>query len=695
MSESGSTRFPEGPRLAGSAPRSAAETILNARLIGVPNEVRSEGRAIIIKGEVIAQEKNVLTIRTDRGAIDLQIDPERMKAERIEFKPGQRVEIEIPPERKTDPQQTQSKEISVTIRSSVTARTDTPAPIPQVTATPPRTETQAPPRRSTETPVDIKISGQTPLPELPDQPDTPAPQAPAKTIEQALKGEMIRLMPLPVATPPQITSLPVEILPSVLPPETAQLAPVLPGSQTQAPETLASAARPEVAINQPPALPIVTTPAIPAAEGDTILPLSDNTPMKFQAPLRTEISSAALLPPQGQPTANTINTILSDMDFKALLTPRLAPFGTQSGITANPVSAPSDGVQPQLPMNAMIETIKPPGLMLMPPENTITKADAPFDVTKALANIPADVTTMAAHNLQARLEGFTAQSMPVLSLPVTSGQSLPPLFVMQTAIAPDALAIGTQFQITPQTGTPALAMPGIQPHAPLPMPGYFLTPEPWPVMQDIMQSLQAIAPQAAQNMAGILPSPANAAQMTPAIMFVMAALKGGDLNSLLSEKAIDALRRDGRGHLNGRLSQESNLINRLSGDQAPSTEWRATTLPMVWDGDIHKIALYYKHEREQDNESEGGGGKQTRFLFDLAFNRMGKVQLDGLLRPQKLDLILRTESAISPAMQQQMRRDYTLSLEASGLSGEISFQNKPEQWVNVIAQGKASAGQSA
>ena len=62
---------------------------------------------------------------------------------------------------------------------------------------------------------------------------------------------------------------------------------------------------------------------------------------------------------------------------------------------------------------------------------------------------------------------------------------------------------------------------------------------------------------------------------------------------------------------------------------------------------------------------------------------MGKVQLDGLHRNDRLDLIIRTEDPFSRSMQFQMKAAYTDALETSNLNGDLSFQNDPQNWINI------------
>jgi hypothetical protein len=64
---------------------------------------------------------------------------------------------------------------------------------------------------------------------------------------------------------------------------------------------------------------------------------------------------------------------------------------------------------------------------------------------------------------------------------------------------------------------------------------------------------------------------------------------------------------------------------------------------------------------------------------------MGKVQIDGLFGTQnenqpKLDLILRTADSPAPTMRETMRARFSSVLEASGLTGSLSFQNSQESF---------------
>ena len=110
---------------------------------------------------------------------------------------------------------------------------------------------------------------------------------------------------------------------------------------------------------------------------------------------------------------------------------------------------------------------------------------------------------------------------------------------------------------------------------------------------------------------------------------------------------------------------------------------------MFWEGEIQRITLYTRHENQnqQDDQQDNKNG-QTRFVFDLSLTRMGKVQLDGFLKDQRLDLVIRTQNAFSQPMQQTMRQAYSGALDQTSLSGDLNFQGSTENWVHVLENEK-------
>lgn len=245
--------------------------------------------------------------------------------------------------------------------------------------------------------------------------------------------------------------------------------------------------------------------------------------------------------------------------------------------------------------------------------------------------------------------------------------------------------IETQALVPPNTqNQPAVAsLPTL---APLPPTSFFLTPEIWGSLQDIQTTLHQYSPNIAQSFTGMMPSPSVPQQMGAAALFFLAAMRSGDIQSWLGEKAIDVLKRAGKGDLISKLSGEMSSLARMNADSAGG-EWRMLSMPMAWQSEIHKVVVHYRKEENPEQKDESKGGGTTRFVMDLNLSKIGKVQVDGLFKAsdKRLDAILRTEQSFSGSMKAEMRRIYKDALDETEITGELSFQDTPEHWVNINA----------
>lgn len=59
--------------------------------------------------------------------------------------------------------------------------------------------------------------------------------------------------------------------------------------------------------------------------------------------------------------------------------------------------------------------------------------------------------------------------------------------------------------------------------------------------------------------------------------------------------------------------------------------------------------------------------------MDLALTRMGSMQIDGFSVGKKLDVTLRSEHSLSPAMRETMRARYHGAVSGIGFAGELNF----------------------
>ncbi len=632
MSDSGFPPVPPGnsgsipgPTRPGAEPEDAQP----ARIEFLPRELREVRHPLRLKAEIVAQNRDgSVRVRTAQGDIDIRLPPESPPP-----KPGEKIEIEIRPG--NPPQQAVIRELQ-----------------PEI----PRPAAPTPPVRPAETPVDIELTA-------PSRP--PATEPPPQNRPEPIQPQdIVRILPLAANLAPDIVQAITEIITSTLI-QRAELAAQIIVTPPQTPQPVTDF--------------VHATPAAPPPPAQApIISLSQPTAPIIRVPL------PPLLEPvlHDFPALQTPQAPIPDLSFapplRSFLTPPVPDI-------PSPFLPPPKILSPTLPsqpFEARIDSIVQPDVLILPPgEKTQVAAPQIATPNPAAAIVQGNPDTKTG-----QVVGFIQKNMPVISFgffAAPDGEQAAPIFVIQTPES--TLPVGTQIQIAPQPGAPAIGVATLPPlNAALPATA-FLAPEPtWPVLDQIYQALTHAAPQLAQALANVTPNAAaSPSQLGPAALFFLAAIRSGDIAGWLGDKAADILRRDGKANLISRLSQEGSILNRIAAEPA-SQDWRGFSVPHFWEGQIHKMAVYYKNDG--GNETDREQGKQTRFIFDLSLTRMGKVQLDGLFRASRLDLVVRTETPLSQAMQMEMKRTYAGAIGQTRLAGELSFQNRPEQWVKINPQ---------
>lgn len=603
----------------------------SGKVVTLPDSMQAVARARRVEGEILRQNPDGSTrIKTSDGNIDVQLRGRVPET-------GTRVQIDIPAG--NPPRQ-------VTVRPAPSQpappQGQTPQPVTPQPATPlppqqPPAQTAPPPQTTQpQQPAPAR-----PLPVTPTMPLPPAGQtsaAPPVTMplpEQAV----VRLLP---ATPAQIQQAVQQTLTQI----TAQPAAI---TQTAFTANLVAQSAPDNLITQllnlvraapatpaTPSTPALTTPP-PAASlitpGANFLsqPIAPQTNLTTPS---TPLTSAPVLP-------TSIGANISFQPSTAFFTPAVT--------TATQAAA-----QPMAMLDGTIIKITPPNLQTAQPNLIATPSATPNTIT-------------------ATVIGTMPQGQPLVSFPLTGGGIQHAILQFPASNLP----IGTQLQIVPNVSVPASAAP-----PPLTSTLPLLQGVRWPVLTETLQFLQQAEPALANAMAKALPSPSSPRAMPAAALMFLAAAKAGDLSAWLGDKKIDTLQRLGRGSLLGRLSGDGQQMARLSAEPLSGTDWRAVPLPMFWQSEITKIMLYFK--RDEENQRDQNDGEQTRFIFDLTLSRIGDMQIDGLMRGGRLDLIVRSQSPFSQSMQAHMKQLYHSAIEDVSLRGDLSFQGDPRQWVHVL-----------
>jgi len=445
------------------------------------------------------------------------------------------------------------------------------------------------------------------------------------------------------------------------------------------------------------------------------------------APTQTALNTLTIAPSSGAEASTAqlqiIPALISAIPA-AIAAPQAQGVLPQGLASLNVVQPPSTTVSitsliasaPTTPISAQINSVTQPQISLIAPDVAAPPLtqQAGYDEAR-IARESALPNSGRADRVSARFEGLTQQGQPVFSADLAGqtisatafgqGQSGAPLFALDYALTDAARASlqslpqGLQVELslarpaangalqTATTLQASLAAPST-----LPPITSFLTAELWPAANTLYQNIAQVSAQAANAFAAMTPSPANAAQFGPAVMFFVAAMRSGDVSGWLGNKAIDALQKSGKGQSLSKFMSDGASMSRLAAEPA-ANDWRAMSIPLMYGERVEKVALYYKsQDGSADDESDESKGGFNRFIFNLKPNNMGKVQLDGLYRggigKGRLDLALRTEAPFTQAMKMEMRRIYVDALEGAGVSGELSFQNNPESWVTITPEKK-------
>ncbi|KAA0587683.1 hypothetical protein HUE56_25060 (plasmid) [Azospirillum oryzae] len=281
--------------------------------------------------------------------------------------------------------------------------------------------------------------------------------------------------------------------------------------------------------------------------------------------------------------------------------------------------------------------------------------------------------------LRGTVAGSTPQGQPILAtkqgmLALNVPASLPPGAKVTAALADLAQAT--------QAAAPTLPGP------PGPLDG-----RDWPAMRQLMATLAAADPALAKSMLATMPQPNR--KLTAAIGFFLAAMRGGDAAGWLGDDAASALDKAGRRDLLERLEKDFDGLRREAAEPLPG-DWRSYTIPLM-DANGPKPIKLHVHPLKEDEE---GGGKErsksgSRFVIDLDLSRFGPMQLDGLVRPNHFDLILRSHAALPPDLRVELIQVFADSVRAVGYSGGLSFQSGARSWVKLTRAGQAGLGVSA
>lgn len=206
------------------------------------------------------------------------------------------------------------------------------------------------------------------------------------------------------------------------------------------------------------------------------------------------------------------------------------------------------------------------------------------------------------------------------------------------------------------------------------------------LLNDMVRIIQTIDPALAARVSQQFQA-APGANMGGALLMIFSVLTGGVLTGkptqrsiALSDEIEKALPEGTKSRLIAMLNDDPINLTRFVPDQI-GVEWRGHQLPTPQLPGFSGPVWFYVQQQRQDQYSGGGSNqsvdsnRQTRFVIDMDFTRLGHTQLEGITGPQRIDLKINTGSGLPDAMQKELRDTYVNAISAYGLTGALTFSN--------------------
>lgn len=109
----------------------------------------------------------------------------------------------------------------------------------------------------------------------------------------------------------------------------------------------------------------------------------------------------------------------------------------------------------------------------------------------------------------------------------------------------------------------------------------------------------------------------------------------------------------------------------------PPGDWRLVLLPLFGEGPPEALRFFLK---KRGQSPEGEAPAPVRFLCDLSLSRLGALQLEGLFRDTRFDLVVRSRQPLASALRDELVGVFAAASEAGGLTGGLRFHTG-EDWL--------------
>jgi hypothetical protein len=418
--------------------------------------------------------------------------------------------------------------------------------------------------------------------------------------------------------------------------------------------------------------------SVPIADRIHVGTVIEATLLRAVSPAPTRATATPEKPavPAGSPdSASFPRTLLARAtQIGTALTEKLATFPNKfAALLSPPTGAGTRGESP------LVDTPTIKGVGVIP-----GRANAPDTIMPKVGLPPGTIVTARVTALRADAPAPAPAAQPVslgagTSLVATVLSSTPGHTIAATDAGPVILATAEALPKNLRLSLELIGSPRVPPEAD--PPASPLATRGWPALENAIVHLRQDAPDLHRVLVGSLLARPDSTLAAGIILF-LTALKAGNLAAWLGENTVRALAR-GRPDLLSRLNDDFRELARVADDPG-SGDWRVAMVPVNAHASIDQLRFMTRREKGDDADSPS---PSTRFVVDVTLSRLGRVQIDGLVRSRdkRLDLVVRTAEPLLPEMREDIRRLFTAATQATGIAGLVAFDSRPDGFVEVPA----------
>ena len=199
----------------------------------------------------------------------------------------------------------------------------------------------------------------------------------------------------------------------------------------------------------------------------------------------------------------------------------------------------------------------------------------------------------------------------------------------------------------------------------------------WQALDQVLAALDKSAPGVAQQLRAAL-QPATAPALAATLLFMAGALYSGKWPGEPVARALNAM---GHERLKARLDGDLGGLRSL-GKDGMTGDWRVLTLPLLMGASVEPLRLYLRRKGGAAVQDPAG----QRFILEAELSRLGALQLDGLVRETRLDLVLRSHVALPRELREEAAALFRRASAAAGYHGDIVFATAPSFAVDPMTE---------